>query len=232
MANLTGFAGPMITTPRPSGRVPPGSAADLLERYAAGERGFAGADLSGTLLRCLDLSGADLRDASLLEADLCGANLDGANLDGADLRLARLRGVSLRGASLRGALLRGARLLSADLRGADLSAADLAFADLRGADLGAATLVRAVIDQTLVAGTSWGGTTIGGTVIDGVNLARCLRLAEVIHAAPSDLGMSTLLLSRGRIPSAFVRGCGLSEWDNVAAVAAWPLPVVTRVPIA
>jgi uncharacterized protein YjbI with pentapeptide repeats len=67
---------------------------EVARAYAAGERDFYRADLSGAVL-----SGADLR----------GADLSGADLSGADLR----------GAVLRGAVLRGAVLSGADLRGAD-----------------------------------------------------------------------------------------------------------------
>ena len=51
------------------------TAADLLARYAAGER--------------------DFRNANLPETDLAGATLSGANLSGADLFGATLSGVTL-----------------------------------------------------------------------------------------------------------------------------------------
>lgn len=48
---------------------------ELLEKYAAGERNFAGAILRGANLRGAILTGADLRGAILTDADLRGAIL-------------------------------------------------------------------------------------------------------------------------------------------------------------
>lgn len=77
------------------------TAAELLSRYAKGER--------------------DFRDAYLLGADLRYAILDGAILDGALLQGANLQGASLRFAYLRFAYLGHANLRDVDLQGARLS---------------------------------------------------------------------------------------------------------------
>ena len=113
---------------------------ELLERYAAGERKFRGANLGGA-----DLGGANLGGAYLRGADLGGANLGGADLGGAYLRGAYLRGADLGGANLGGADLGGANLGGANLRGANLRGADLGGAYLRGAYLG---------DQWIIQGPS------------------------------------------------------------------------------
>jgi hypothetical protein len=68
---------------------------ELIEKYAAGERDFRGANLHG---------------ASLYGANLHGANLHGANLRCADLRCANMRCADLRDADLHGASLYGASL--------------------------------------------------------------------------------------------------------------------------
>src|SRR5437868_3746851 len=60
-------------------RKPPRSADELLQRYAAGERDFRGANL-----RHADLGGANLRDANLLGAKLSDTDLRSANLSGAN----------------------------------------------------------------------------------------------------------------------------------------------------
>ena len=49
---------------------------ELLERYARGERNFAGVDLHG-----VDLSGAVLRNINFDRADLSEVNFSGADLD-------------------------------------------------------------------------------------------------------------------------------------------------------
>ena len=59
--------------------------ADLLTRYAAGERRFHDANLRGANLRGANLRGANLQGADLWGADLWGANLQDANLQGANL---------------------------------------------------------------------------------------------------------------------------------------------------
>lgn len=90
-------------------------AEELIGRYAAGERDFAGLDLSGILLgrryadelikryqteentriggvnlRGINLSGTNLEGANLEAVDFMGANLSGANLTGAILQVGRL----------------------------------------------------------------------------------------------------------------------------------------------
>lgn len=54
------------------------TAEELLERYAAGERDFAGVDLHG-----VDLSNAVLRGINLDRADLSGVNFSNTDLSGA-----------------------------------------------------------------------------------------------------------------------------------------------------
>ena len=110
----------------------------------------------------------------------------GASLGGADLR-----GANLHGASLGGANLRGANLHGASLGGADLSGANLSGASLSGADLGEA-VCRA-------------------TIFADVDFSEVNGLDKIKHEGPSTIGIDTLFRSRGRIPEAFLRGCGVPE---------------------
>jgi len=87
------------------------TAEGLLSRYAAGERDFRGAVLSGV--------------------NLSTAQLAGINLSGADLRRADLSGAILKDTNLREACLQGANLSWADMHSADLSGADLSGANLK-----------------------------------------------------------------------------------------------------
>ncbi|MEH2448859.1 MAG: pentapeptide repeat-containing protein [Nostoc sp.] len=77
------------------------NAEELLRRYAAGERNFAG----------VDLSSVDLREAELTRINLVGANLRGVNLTGANLNCSALRKADLRNANLKGTDLSGANLI-------------------------------------------------------------------------------------------------------------------------
>jgi uncharacterized protein YjbI with pentapeptide repeats len=131
---------------------------------------LAGANLLGTTLNEVDLTGANLERANLRGADwndvdLSGANLAGANLAGADfsgalmsdvnLSLASLPRCSLALANLSGANLTGANLTEANLSQANLSDANLTDANLTGADLQGAGLVR-----TKLMGVNWENTQV------------------------------------------------------------------------
>ena len=56
------------------------TAKDLKRRYRAGERNFAGVDLSGESLRGMNLKGIDLSGADLSRTDIRGTNFSEANL--------------------------------------------------------------------------------------------------------------------------------------------------------
>jgi len=143
---------------------------ELLKNYAAGERNFAGIDLShatdwADTLRNLkyanpNLRGFDLRGINLKGANLCLAYLPGTNLTGADLTGANLLQANLIGANLTEAILTGANLreakLGADLTRACLESANLTWATLRGANLFQANLTWAILIETnLGNATNW-----------------------------------------------------------------------------
>ncbi len=138
-------------------------------------------DLSGAILRRADLSAANRRGAHLYKAKLCHAKLMQANLGGANVY-----GADLSGANLYGAILSGAILSRADL-----TAAILIWADLRGANLS-----EAVCEVTMFA---------------DVDLSEAKGLDSVRHLGPSTVGIDTLFQSKGKIPEAFLRGCGVPD---------------------
>jgi uncharacterized protein YjbI with pentapeptide repeats len=186
------------------------------------------ADLSGADLRHADLSGADFRGADLSGADLLGADLLGAQLSGADLRITRLPGVNLsdtvltkaqlsgavlRRAQLSGAVLHGAVLHGTDLRGADLRGADLRGADFNEADLSWADLSRADLSGANLRGADLSKAIVALTVFADLDLSTVKGLGTVKHNGPSRVSMDTLSGSKGHISEAFLRGCGLSNWE-------------------
>lgn len=117
-----------------------------------------------------------------------------------DLSETSLRGNELIEIDLRETDLRGANLIGADLRKATLIGADLREADLSGADLREAELSKAQLWETTFANT---------------NLGRAI-LEYCRHRGPSTLDGRTLARS-GPLPLAFLRGCGLSNWEIEAA---------------
>ena len=79
-----------------------------------------------------------------------------------------------------------------DLRGVDLDGADFGGHDLRGANLT--------------------GAYLSGTVFGDTNLTAVQGLETCRHFGPSILDHRTLAKS-GPLPLAFLRGCGLSNWE-------------------
>ncbi len=138
----------------------------------------------------------DLRGAYLREVDLSGAHLNGADLSRADCGGADFGATSLKEADLSGAHLSGADLWGADLRGADLRGAKLDGAHLNGADL---------------CGADLRGTMFGWTVFSDMDLSEVKGLQMVLHVGPSTIGIDTIFKSKGRIPEAFLRGCGVPD---------------------
>ena len=196
------------------------------------------ADLSGANLSGADLSDADLREANLREADLAKANLNGASLARAFVREANLREANLLAANLRNANLShanfgDANLVVANLERADLSEAnlsrtnltkaDLSGVHLRRADLSGAKLTRANLTQSNLvetkfieadlAGTDLSQASLGSTVFANSDLSQTISLEKVDHRGPSHISIDTFVLSAGKIPEVFLRGCGLSDAD-------------------
>jgi uncharacterized protein YjbI with pentapeptide repeats len=196
------------------------------------ENAEAGIDLVGASLRGAELKWAVLGGADLIDADLGGADLRWANLSGADLSKAVLNGArlgraNLSGAHLSKAVLAGAGLVGANLNGAwldeaDLSGADLSGSTLSGANLGRANLAGANLTGARLAGSDLAGAVADGTVFAGLDLGEVSGLEDVVHRGPSQVSADTFARSKGEIPAAFLRGCGLSDADIEYAKMAAP----------
>jgi hypothetical protein len=113
------------------------------------------------------------------------------NLRDADLSRASLAGAHLAGAHLGDVSLFSANLIGANLNGANLIGADLSEADLNGADLTGAWAARALFVN--------------------LDLSGVLGLDAMVHSGPSTVGIDTIYKSNGKIPHAFLRGCGVPE---------------------
>ena len=140
-------------------------------------------------------------------SDLCGLNLCYYGDDSGDggwinLAVVNLGMVNLKEANLGGANLAGANLLRANLESAILQGSILDSANLQGANLEETDFKSSYFRQTTL-------TT--------VNLGQARNLDTVHLIGPSPIGTDTLELSRGRIPEAFLRGCGLKPWEILGA---------------
>jgi hypothetical protein len=127
---------------------------------------------------------------------LKGRYLSGIDLRNSDLTSADLSDADLSNSRLSGAVLNRALMIRTNLFRADLSATDLRSAILADAHLGEADLSRA---------------KVGGTNFSTVDLSTVKGLATVQHEGPSNVGIDTIYESRGKIPEAFLRGCGVPD---------------------
>jgi uncharacterized protein YjbI with pentapeptide repeats len=183
-------------------------------------------DLSGVDLENAHLNGVDLREADLSRSNLTFIQLAEANLYNADLQMADLNRSHLNGAYLGRSILRGseinmASLNRAYLREADLSNARLIETDLSDANLGFANLRKSDLSRSLLNGTNFSqadlrsanlkDAVIGFTIFSDIYLSETLGLEEARFEYPSSIGTDTLQRSKGKIPEAFLRGCGLSD---------------------
>jgi Pentapeptide repeats (8 copies)/TIR domain len=103
------------------------------------------------------------------------------------------------------------------LNEAGLSEADLRVADLRRADLRRAVLSGADLFGAVLSGADLSGARCGYTMFGALDLSEAEGLEAIEHLGPSTVGVDALVRSRGRIPEAFLRGCGLTPWEVLAA---------------
>jgi len=165
----------------------------------------------------VDLRKRDLTEANLHGADLNGADLSEAVLSGANLSLAVLSWTNLSRTNRSAANLSEANLSGVHLGGADLSGAELTWAILSGnlsqANLSEANLFGASLHGGNLGDTDFTKTMAGGTKFANVDLSVAKGLETIVHHGPSTVGIDTIHKSRGKIPEAFLRGCGLADWE-------------------
>ncbi|MBW4579343.1 MAG: pentapeptide repeat-containing protein [Tildeniella nuda ZEHNDER 1965/U140] len=167
---------------------------DVLKRYAAGERTFAGINLNEANLSGADLSHADFSGGNLSVANLSGANLSETNLSRAKLNVAKLSGANLTNANLSEAILNVANLTLADLTHAELSQASLVRAELTRADLSSANLSNANLS--------------GADLKDAK-----LRNANLTNANLSRADLKWIVLTGANLTGANLHGTDLSSAD-------------------
>jgi uncharacterized protein YjbI with pentapeptide repeats len=189
------------------------------------------------------LKSADLYEAKLSGANLFGANLQGASLTRADLYKGNFRRCNFMTAHLQETNLRSAYFHRANFNGAVLTDADLSFAELDNTDLSGAEfwdanlsgvslrqtdftgafLARANLTsaelwktnfrQTDLRETNFLYAVMSGTMFGNLDLSEAIGLDDIVHRGPSTIGMDVVARSKGKIPEAFLRGCGLNDWE-------------------
>jgi hypothetical protein len=168
-------------------------------------------DFSGANLRGANLRDVDLRDANLSLADLTAATLKGANLNVANLSHTVLSHTDLSHTDLDNADLRLSNLSGTDLSSANLFSADLSDTTLCDATLRDATLIYTNLFNANLSRADFTEATLVGAMFVDNDLSEVKGLETVTHNGPSSIGIDTLYKSGGRIPEAFLRGCGVPE---------------------
>ncbi len=134
-----------------------------------------------------------------------------SHMFGLDLSEADLSGVDLSGANLVRVNLTGATLIDAVLQRSNLNGADLTDVDLGGVDLSHSYLFSTNFARANLSGTKFHGCKVGFTVFADVNLTLAEGLETLSHLAASDVSISTIYNSEGKIPEKFLLGCGVPE---------------------
>jgi hypothetical protein len=153
-------------------------------------------DLANGDFRNRDFSGANFCDANFHETDLVYTNFTGANLKQANLDKSNLDSTILN---------------NADLLLASLVAAEITDANLSGAVLRYANLLGTGFFESKVDGASFDGASMSYTSFGNMDLSTARDLEKVFHFGASTIGIDTLYKSAGKIPEAFLRGCGVPD---------------------
>jgi uncharacterized protein YjbI with pentapeptide repeats len=172
------------------------------------ERSDFRADLNGA-----SLEKAALRFAHLNQVDFISANLKGADLVGAMLTFPNFTGANLSGADLGYAVCLGANLRETTLEKATLTCTAINDSNLIGADFKESLLMKTIFHRAELLDTDFSGALLSHAVFSAVDLSGVKGLDTCRHQAPSTIGIDTLGKSKGRVPVAFLRGCGLSDWE-------------------
>jgi uncharacterized protein YjbI with pentapeptide repeats len=190
----------------------------------------------------LSVEATDLEE-ELVGIDISHAKLNGAKLDGGVFNWTILSESDLSDVSLAGASINWAHLEKVILRDASIGHANFYNVNLDGADLSGASLVNTAFRECSLRGTCFKGSYIQEvhfreTDLDevdfgesemllcsfsDVDLRNAKGLGKVNHIGPSTIGVDTLTRCGGKIPKAFLRGCGLSEnfITHIGTLATW-----------
>jgi hypothetical protein len=146
-------------------------------------------NLQRVSLSNMRLCGVNFNDVNLSEAIAEGTDLTKAYLVGANLQHSIFYVTSGHSITLNCSLLRGVNLKNADLRDSQIECVDFTGASLDEVDFSNAKI-----------GLCW--------FVDN-DFRKVKGLETVEHRGPSEIGISTIYRSEGKIPESFLRGCGV-----------------------
>lgn len=178
-------------------------------------------NLKGANLICTNLFEANLERSNIESGSLINVSLIHAYIKEANLSRATLIRTNLRSANLRQACLNGSTLYGTDFSWADLSGADFSNAILRGVNFSKTNLSNTNFSEAELRSINFDGSYLSGSIFKSsemsdnifanVDLSNVLNIETIRHFGPSTVGIDTLHLSSGSIPSKFLRGIGTPE---------------------
>lgn len=154
---------------------------ELMNRYHAGERNFAGIVLRDAVLGSIqiedvDFTGADLTGVTFGEADLTRVCFDGATLVNMGVY--------------------DATVAECSFRGADIRYADVTWSDWDQADFTDALLDAATFKEVGFGGSVFEGARLSGTALINCDIRTlCQWSATLIHTGPSYIDYQTIIQS-------------------------------------
>jgi len=172
---------------------------------------FCGVDFARTNLKDSNLNHTNLSYADLSDSDLVDAQLISVDFTYAKLTYSNCSGAILKNSNLTAANLNAAKLERTDLSGANLNGASLCWANLKDAILKGVTLYSANLSRACLDNSDFSQSIFGFTLVSHVDLSKAIGIDIVEHNKPSSIGIDTIFESRGQIPTAFLRGCGVPE---------------------
>lgn len=157
--------------------------------------GIVGTDLSEEKLKLIGLDNDDIKVIKLSREGLKGINLSDADLRRTNLWKINLSYADLRNANLQGAYLRDTNMFRANLKGANLSEC---------------LLRSTILNSACLDETDFSASEIGYTKFRYVDLSTAKGLDKCQHPCPI-INVTTILLSKGCIPEAFLRSASVPE---------------------
>jgi hypothetical protein len=135
-------------------------------------------------------------------------NLEGMNLDDWDLSR-----INLSRSDLKLTSLRRAKLVNANLREAYISGSDFTWADLSSANFRSGEIKFTTFQGARLAGADFDDAWMTGTTFAANDLSATKGLDTVWYNGFQVMGIDVIYLSNGKVPRAFLRGCGIPKGD-------------------
>lgn len=123
-----------------------------------------------------------------------------------DLSDASLTNRLLRGLNLKGVILSGADLSGSQIINTNLEHARLEYTNLSGAYITGANFYWTHFEET-----NFQQAEMARNNFLHIDFRNATGLDTVIHSGPSEISISTIYRSEGKIPEVFLRGCGIPE---------------------